>query len=179
MSATRSTSLYDGGELDGWAMAGPGGFEAADGAIESRGGMGLLWYQRRTFSDFVLDLDWRVGRREDNSGVFVRFPDPGGDPWAAVHHGYEVQILDAADTAERRTGAIYTFVGPSALPTRNPGEWNHLQVRAVGPFYAVAVNGVSVTTFCGNRGVGGHIGLQNHDEASRVAFRGVRVRPLR
>ena len=72
--------LFDGKTAEGkmpqgWRMAGPGSFEVVDGALESAGGMGLLWYSARAFADFVLDLDWQVARVEDNSGVFVRFPD--------------------------------------------------------------------------------------------------------
>lgn len=170
--------LFDGGTPVGWQMAGPGGFELVDGTLRSHGGMGLLWYAARRFEDLELRLEWRVERPEDNSGVFLRFPDPGDDPWVAVQHGYEVQILDVADEPERRTGSVYTFAAPSSVPTRPPGSWNALAVRAVGQAYAVAVNGVEVTTFTGDRGLDGFVGIQNHDDASRVAFRDIRARPL-
>jgi hypothetical protein len=63
--------LFDGRGLGGWRMAGPGSFELVDEVLESRGGMGLLWYAAQAFTDFVLDIDWQVVRLEDNSGVFV------------------------------------------------------------------------------------------------------------
>lgn len=173
---TRSDTvvLFDGTALDGWRMAGPGGFDLVDGVLESRGGMGLLWWSERTFSDFVLDVHWQVTRPEDNSGVFLRFPDPGDDPWIPVHEGYEVQILDRADDADRLTGAIYQFAG--ARPASNPpGAWNHFRIRCAGQDYGVQLNGVEVTRFRGDRRLEGFVGLQNHDAGSTVRFRRVAV----
>ena len=58
--------------------------------------MGLLWYYRRKFKDFILELEWKTSSKGDNSGVFVRFPNPGNDPYVAVRYGYEIQIDDLA-----------------------------------------------------------------------------------
>jgi hypothetical protein len=140
--------------------------------------MGLLWYAARQFRDFVLTVEWRASKPGDNSGVFVRFPDPRGDPWDAVDRGYEVQILDDAPEADRRTGAIYRFAGPDVLLSRPAGQWNRLEVRVEGQDYLVTVNDQEATRFRGDRSDVGHIGLQNHDDDSRVQFRLVRVREL-
>ena len=122
---------------DGWRMAGPGSFEVVDGALESRGGMGLLWYSARAFADFVLDLDWQVARVEDNSGVFVRFPDVGDDPWVAVNEGYEIQIHDTAPEPIHQTGGVYSFAAPSTVASNPPGSWNHFRIECVGQVYVV------------------------------------------
>jgi 3-keto-disaccharide hydrolase len=58
--------------------------------------MGLLWYAEKKYNDFVLKIDWKVNRKNDNSGIFVRFSDPDNDPWIAVNTGYEIQIDDLA-----------------------------------------------------------------------------------
>jgi hypothetical protein len=42
------------------------------------------------FRDFELKLDWKVTNKSDNSGVFVRFPAPDGDPEVAINEGYEI-----------------------------------------------------------------------------------------
>src|SRR5262249_43124366 len=66
------------GGLDGWKMAGSGGFvELGGNIIESVGGIGLLWFTRQQFQNFILGVDWRASALDDNSGVFIRFPDPG------------------------------------------------------------------------------------------------------
>ncbi|WP_420810689.1 ThuA domain-containing protein, partial [Jiangella asiatica] len=105
------TSLFDGtaDSLAGWAMAGPGGFHHTDCQLLSFGGLGLYWYQADSYEDYSLKLDWMMPG-DDNSGVFVGFPDPGTDPWLAVNQGHEVQI-DATDAPDRTTGAIYAFQG--------------------------------------------------------------------
>jgi hypothetical protein len=169
--------LFDGTGLEGWTMCGEGRFELVDGSLETRGGMGLLWYSVRPFDDFVLRLEWQVGSEHDNSGVFVRFPDPGDDPWTAVHNGYEVQILDDAEEPERRTGAIYRFQAPASVPTVPAGGWNRMEVACAGQRYDVSINDTKVTSFTGDRSLRGYVGLQNHDADSTVRFRDVRVIP--
>jgi len=59
-------------------MAGAGRFNAigAD-TVESEGGIGLLWYTKEEFSDFLLTVQWRSITPSDNSGVFLRFPALG------------------------------------------------------------------------------------------------------
>ena len=77
--------------------------------------MGLLWYAEKKYKDFVLKVDWKVNRKNDNSGVFIRFSDPDNDPWIAVNTGYEIQIDDLAlsdGNPVYKTGAIYNFVAP-------------------------------------------------------------------
>ena len=177
----KSLILFDGKTLAGWSQAGPGGFRLVDGAMQSYGGMGLLWYSKRTFGDFVLDLDWRVTAGTDNSGVFLRFPDPGDDPLVAVNRGYEVQIYDDPGGDPQKTGAIYGFQAPDTSASKPVGEWNHYRIRASGNEYEVFLNGVQVNRFSStdsSRGREGHIGLQNHDPGSEVQFRDIVVREL-
>jgi hypothetical protein len=172
--------LLDESALAGWAHAGPGDFQLVDGVLRSRGGMGLLWY-RAPFRNFVLDLDWRVTASTDNSGVFVRFPAPGDDPWVAVNAGYEIQINDNPAGDPQKTGAIYGFQPASVRASRPVGQWNHYSIRVVGHDYTVWLNQVLVNRFAGTdrrRATVGHIGLQNHDAASQVQFRDIRVREL-
>jgi type 1 glutamine amidotransferase len=169
--------LFDGTAPRAWKQAGPGSFLHEGDALVSEGGMGLFWHPR-VLRDFILLLDFQVGRAEDNSGVFVRFPDPGDDPWVAVKQGYEIQLCDAAP-AKHRTGSVYDFQDARAVPTKPPGEWNHLAIVCEGQRYVVKVNGMTVNEFTGDRGVEGRIGLQNHDAKSRVRFRNVRVIELK
>jgi hypothetical protein len=173
--------LFDGGTLDGWSQAGPGGFQVVDGVMQSQGGMGLLWYAERMFGDFVLDLDWRVTAAADNSGVFVRFPDPGGDPRVAIDNGYEVQINENPGGDPQKTGTIYGFQPPKASASNPVGEWNRYEVQVVGNQYTVWLNDVEINRFTSTdpkRALNGYVGLQNHDRNSAVQFRDIRASPL-
>jgi 3-keto-disaccharide hydrolase len=173
------TSLFDGATLDGWQEAGPGGFDVVDGTLQSFGGMGLLWYTRKQFGNFTLRADWKVLHLSDNSGVFVRFPDPGNDPWVAVNDGYEVQIDDVGAPDGNplyKTGGVYGFAAPTEVASNPVGEWNLYEIHAVGQSYRVILNGIEVTDFVGSRSTMGYVGLQNH--SGTVTFRNVRIMEL-
>jgi hypothetical protein len=108
-------TILDGTTLHEWKMCGKGKFVSEQNMIISKGGMGLLWYAKKKFRNFILKVDWKISQRADNSGVFVRFADPDDDPWVAVNTGYEIQIYDAEPpdgNATHRTGAIYDFAPP-------------------------------------------------------------------
>lgn len=175
----------DPSSLEAWEQAGPGGFERLDdGSIRSTGGLGLLWHRTPLEPPFLAEVEWSVAG-DDNSGVLVGFPDPGGDPWVAVEQGYEVQV-DATDAPERTTGGLYGVAGPDVAARdaalRPPGEWNTFEIEVHDDRIAVRLNGSEVldhTVLSGRAPADpGHLGLQNHAEGDDVRFRSVRVRPL-
>jgi hypothetical protein len=166
--------LFNGKDLDGWTHAGPGSFDLKDGELRTVGGMGLLWYSRRTFADYTLRLEFKTTRLADNSGVFVRFSDPQGDPWKAVKEGEEVQIQDGAKRLH--TGGIYPVKNASELASNPPGQWNSMEVTLTGSTINVKINGKHVTEYTSPKPQppdGGYVGLQNHDPDSHVTFRNV------
>ncbi len=179
-------TILDGNSLSGWKMCGPGMFVLEDGMIITKGGMGLLWYAKKKFSDFIVRVHWKTTKREDNSGIFIRFADPDNDPWIAVNSGYEIQIYDAeppqADGGNpmHKTGAIYDFAPPltPTFASNEPGKWNTFEIHAIGQNYVVMLNNKKVTEFTGNRQLEGYIGLQNHDANSRVCFGKITIREL-
>ncbi|WP_084469503.1 family 16 glycoside hydrolase [Jiangella gansuensis] len=177
--------LYDGATLDGWTQAGPGGFAVDEcGLLQPHGGMGLLWYDQQTFSDYTMRVDFRVQDPADNSGVFVRFPDPEGDPWNPVNQGHEIQIYEATDNPLGRTGAVYQFAPAEPLATNPIGEWNTMEIEVIGQEYRVILNGTEVTTYTGDgsRPLEGYVGLQNHSAGQAagesVEFRNVWIKDL-
>ena len=143
--------------------------------------MGLFWYTRKKFQDFILRVLWKTSRKEDNSGVFVRFADPRNDPWIAVNTGYEIQIYSGEHhqgNATHITGAIYGFTAPSRYPVTKPGDWNWFDIGVIGQNYVVMLNNTKITEFTGRRRIDGYIGLQNHDAESRVCFGRVEIKEL-
>jgi hypothetical protein len=182
------------GTLADWQMAGSGSFaQVGSEILESEGGIGLLWYTKQQFGDFVLRADWRTANPTDNSGVFVRFPplpnsDPANDWKLAVKEGYEIQIDDQGFNPDtnttgdptHRTGAVYALAPADPVASRPPGQWNHFEIEARGPAMKVKLNGIPVSsdTADGTRPLKGYIGLQNHHPGSRVQFRNIRVQRL-
>ena len=84
---TGFVDLFSAEALKNWRKCGPGKFTIPAGVAWSTGGMGLWWYAGRPFCDFVLRGEFMQEDPIADSGVFVRFPDPGQDPWIAVNQG--------------------------------------------------------------------------------------------
>jgi hypothetical protein len=187
--------LFDGRSLDGWEHVGPGRFVIDDGVLRTEGGMGLLWYSREKLGNCVIRVFYKTTTERANSGVYIRIADRPKDEWYAVHHGFEVQIMDAGSEG-RGTGSIYTFSKATAKPAK-PGEWNTMEITLKGNQIITAINGVQVAEFDssglqpesvdksgegdparGPRPEAGYIGLQNHDARSIVLFKDVSIAPL-
>ena len=198
-------SLFDGISLGDWTMStisnqpgrdDPGSFRVRRGVLEGRTGtdLGLLWLTRPTPASYVLRLQWMMTAPDDNSGVFVGFPDPrheGYDntAYVGVNFGFEIQIdqLARPDNAPiHRTGAIYSFKGPTDGPlvVHPVGEWNDYEITVDGADIRVALNGQTVNLFhftgdpqSPRRGLPSSpqdprfIGLQTH--TGRVLFRNI------
>ncbi|HET7391751.1 MAG TPA: DUF1080 domain-containing protein [Nitrososphaeraceae archaeon] len=179
------TIIFDGNNLNEWQMAGKGKFVVLRGdeeeeeeqsiILQSEGGMGLLWYAKKMYRNFILKLDWKANHKSDNSGIFVRFPNPDNDPMIAVNNGYEIQIDDLAmpdGNPIHNTGAIYGFAAPSysskQIASKEAGQWNRFEIKVVDQSYSVILNNILITEFVGNRSLQGYIGLQNHDSKSKV-----------
>jgi cytochrome c len=180
------TMLFDGTEasMDGWRQAGPGSFEhQSDCTIRSVGGMGLYLYEQE-FGAYSLKLDWKMAG-DDNSGIFVGFPDPGNDPWVAVNQGYEIQI-DATDAPDRTTGSVYSFqsadIEARDAALNPPGEWNSYEIVVQGQTIKVVLNGTVVNEFVSTDPARdltqGFIGIQNHGDSDDVSFRNVQIKDL-
>ncbi|MGI5479777.1 ThuA domain-containing protein [Streptomyces lavendofoliae] len=175
--------LFNGHTLEGWKQAGPGRFTVVDGELRTEGGMGMLWYQAKELSSYSLKLDWRM-TDDDNSGVFIGFP-ASDDPWSAVNKGYEIQI-DATDTADRTTGAVYGFKSANLKARdrvlRPPGQWNSYEIKVQGERLQVFLNGVKINDFTNTDPVrslkDGHIGIQNHGADDQVSFRDIQLKEL-
>jgi cytochrome c len=178
--------IYDGTEasLGAWKMAGPGSFQQQDDCtMRTVGGMGLLWLDEELGS-YSLKMDWKMAG-DDNSGVFVGFPNPGDDPWVAVNQGYEIQI-DATDAPDRTTGSIYTFqaadIAARDEALNPPGEWNSYEIVVQGQTIKVYLNGVLINDFVStdpNRDLTqGFVGIQNHGNGDDVWFRNIQLKEL-
>ena len=121
--------------------------------------------------------------------------DKAEGPWFAVHHGYEVQIMDAADPFHR-TGAIYSLAPSSAISPKPPNEWKTMVITLDASWIRVDLDGQRITNFDSEntdvapanewyeprrevkRPKTGFLGLQNHDPGDVVWFKEIAVRPL-
>jgi len=195
------------GSRQGWQMAGGGDFLTLFGTIlEARpNGLGLLWYTREVFKNFVLKVDWlsfnptttatTLPPSTDNSGILIRFPalnasDPQNDWVLASNKGYEIQIDDMGYNPDpkpghnfdplHQTGAVYALAPSSKIASKPAGQWNTFEIEAPNAAIKVTLNGELVTNYTipanDPRSREGHIGLQCH--TGNVQFRNVLVRTL-
>jgi hypothetical protein len=153
--------------------------------LQTAAGYGLYWYTAEQFSNFRLWLEWRTEHAGDNSGVYIRIPDPSTPD--ALHQaditGHEIQIDDVGagnpvGQAIHRTGAIYGLQAPSGFPGNGPGRWNSMLIEANGPHITVTINGQLVNDFISDRAGKGFIALQAHDWPSRVQYRNLQITAL-
>jgi hypothetical protein len=175
-----------------WKMVGQAGTTPGmrhyGNVLETFGAYGLYWYTKEQFVDFILHAEWRVGRRDDNSGVYLRIPAPNvPDALAkADAEGHEVQIdergFDSNTNTEghpqKRTGAIYDLQAATSFPSLPVGSWNRYRIKAQGSVIEVVLNDILVNTYHSSRRTSGHIALQAHHFTSRVQFRNLAVQKL-
>ncbi len=183
--------LFNGKDLDGWKMTGPGKFNVENGEMVTEGGMGLLYYEGGKFGNSTIRVVFKTSSERGNSGVIIRLPEKPTDPWYGVHNGYEVQI-DASGDEWHSTGALYSLSKVTQRAQKPAGQWNTMDIVLKGQTTTVILNGKKVNEFVGSQAVperkmwyepirgprpdGGFIGLQNHDAASKVHFKSVSVK---
>ena len=127
-------TLFNGRDLSGWRFEfadKPAGWVVADGAMTNQQ-TGNNIISERQFTDFKLLMEYRV-EKESNSGLYLR-------------GRYELQVLDDAGKPRTPTShmAIYGRVAPSVNASRQPGEWQTVEVTLVGNRVTVVLNGQTV-----------------------------------
>lgn len=164
--------------FNAWQVAGQGNFSLISGEIVAEPGsdLGLFYLATRSFGDFTLKLEFKLGRVDDNSGILLRFRNPrlpvpdrnlpgvshpyNNQAFVAGDTGFEVQIDELArgnpdGLDEHRTGAIYGMpIGRNPGeqdyqrgPALVPGEWNTYEIEVAGNVYTVHLNGQQTTKF--------------------------------
>ena len=67
-------------------------------------------------------------------------------------------------------------LAPSNVVSKPVGQWNNLEIKVLKHNYTVIINNQKITDFSGNRQLEGYVGLQNHDNKSKVSFRNIRIK---
>ena len=186
MQCNKKNLLADG--LAGWQQieGQPDNWKFKDGILYSEGGGGGWLSTTRQYSDFRLELEFRIPSG-GNSGVFLRSPHKG-DP---AYEGLEIQVLDdyGAEYAGLRdtqyTGSIYDVQPPAERASKKANKWQKMTIRCLGRKVVVILNDKTIieTNLNEHRDkydkhpglsrTEGYIGLQNH--GSRVEFRNIEI----
>ncbi len=187
--------LFNGRDLSGWIEQKKQGqgWTVRDGLLISPAGSVSNLYTEKLYSDFILQARFRLDP-QGNNGIGIRAGREGGNPSTT---GMEIQILDdyhatnAKLPLENMCGSIYRLVPSRRGALRPAGEWNDVEIRAIGRRIEVALNGRDVLRTDLNRLLradkfpeqpgfirfSGHIALLGH-KPSAVAFRDIEILDL-
>ncbi len=179
-------ALFDGSPLDAWNIFPnlPVRIEHEDEILRLVGGRGMI-ESKKSFANFILQLECRTLTPSANSGVFFRCI-PG-----EMMNGYECQIHNGYRSGDRTqpedqgTGAIFRRQ-PARVVAADDQTWFALTIIAVDDRMATWVNGLQVTDWrderpdhdnprLGRRLRAGTLMLQGHDPTTRVEFRNIRI----
>lgn len=190
--------LFDGATTKGWRgfkqSAMPAGWTVRDGALVRESGGGDIVTDEE-FTDFELELDWKIAEGA-NSGILFHVTEDHDYVWQT---GPEMQILDNDRHGDGRNpltsaGSNYALHAPPTDVTRPVGLWNHARLVVKGAHVEHGLNGkklleyelwspewkalVAASKFASMPEYGlakkGRIALQDHGD--HVEFRNVKVR---
>jgi hypothetical protein len=187
------TSLFNGKDLEGWAVNGSAAWRVEDGVLT--GGQdgdpkraGTL-ATRGMYQDFELVLEFLIDEHgKYNSGIYIR-NDPGttGQTTYQINIGRGVAGEYCGGVVIRKGHGIeWLSKGDEKDEIRKPRAWNSMRVLAQGAHLVVDLNGVTIVDVVDpapparslQKGV---IGLQTYgaeNHAGFVKFRNLKIRTL-
>jgi hypothetical protein len=184
--------LFDGKTLEGWVQrGGKADYVVEDGVIIGRTRLGTpnsFLCTSKEFSDFELELEFRVDSERVNSGVQIRSESKPEYKDGRVH-GYQVEI-DPSPRAwtggiydEARRGWLFTLKDkPEAQGAFKLGAWNRFKIVAQADTIKTWINDVPAADLEDNKTLKGFIALQVHstNEAmpKEVRWRNIRIKEL-
>ena len=163
--------LFNGKDLSGWMTFDPGAWSVVGVELSGRGPRSYL-FSPGSYRNFILQAEARLNAKGD-SGIVLRAALETGAP-----KGYEVQLCNTGDDAQK-TGSLYNFqkVTESAIAD---DQWSKQTVAVIGNRILIQVNGKLLVDYPDKESTytEGHIAFQQHDQASQVNFKNVRIKPL-
>ena len=165
------TTLFNGKNLDNWAVTGNANWRVVDGVIEADKPRGFL-LTKESYTDFDLRADiWATP--DSNGGVLFRITKPE-DP--GIENGYELNINDKRADQTGRTGAIVNVAKP-LVQFDSGNKWTTIEISARGPHMTARLNGTLVAEANDATYKSGPVSLQA--AGGLVRYRNVQIRPIK
>jgi len=164
-------ALFNGKDLSGWMTFDPGGWNVAGGELSGRGPRSFL-FSPGTYRNFILQTETRLNAKGD-SGILLRAALETGLP-----KGYEVQLCHTGADPQK-TGSLYNFEKVAKSDIAD-GQWSRQTIAVIGNRILIQVNGKLLVDYPDKESTytEGHIAFQQHDPASQVSFKNIRIKPL-
>ncbi len=151
-------------------------WKVQDGVINCQNGPkkkgSTLWTSKK-YKDFIVELDFKMGKGTVDSGVFIRNND---------------QIQIGISGSLKRDMTCSPYIPKKGYPKEaegvkellKPKEWNTLKIKAVGNVYTIWLNGKQVNEYESKTSIKeGPIGLQLHAKrVMHISFRNIKVAEL-
>jgi hypothetical protein len=185
-------ALFDGKTLANWHAlplgATPGAWRARDGLLSYEPGDSWL-ASDKTYTDFVLRLEYRTGPESD-SGIFMRSLPTGYPSFTGME--IEIKNAPAEIPAPRSNTSLYGAAAPLKNVTKPAGQWNVAEITVRGRLLTAIWNGETIhdvnlddVKYDGAvrgplraRAPAGHIGFQAHLTGAPVEFRRIRIKVI-
>jgi len=173
-------TLVDAGQgLENFTIVGEANWRVEDGALVADGGGNSHLMTTRSYRDFEVRAEFWADHTT-NSGIFLRISDPAQIGGATA---YEINLYDQRPVAEYGTGAIVNYGAVSEPLPKVGGQWNVLEVSAVGQNITVTLNGRVTSTATTDAYAEGPLSLQyglgpDGAPGGAIKWRKVQVREL-
>jgi hypothetical protein len=134
---------------------------------------GSTLYTSKSYKNFIIQLDFKMGEGTVDSGVFLRNND-------------QIQIGISGSLKRDMTGSPY--IPKKGYPKEAEGvkellkvkDWNTMKIKAVGPVYTIWLNGTKVNEYTSKTAKeAGPIGFQLHPgRIMEIHFRNISIAEL-
>jgi hypothetical protein len=187
---TEIIKLFNGKDLNNWAFhlkdpsVDPAKvFYVQDGVIHITGNPFGYMRTRETYSDYVLNVEWRWPSEATNSGVFIHAQLPDTiwpkcfECQLAAGNAGDFICANGSDMNERTDKSKKSVKKAAASSEKPTGEWNMMEVTCKTNTITVYVNGVLQNKATGVSASSGFICLQS--EGKDIEFRNVFLTKIR
>ncbi|MGV3663682.1 MAG: 3-keto-disaccharide hydrolase [Prosthecobacter sp.] len=178
------TMLLDAQHTEGWKMSKGEEAKPRNGVLTSSRtakDVGALVYTKKIYSDFILKLEYTVTNADSTSGVRIRMP---AETAFSSSDGSSYKVLICGPRSSNGvTGTVTSFKTEKSFPPTTPpaqkeaGQWNEMEISAIGPQVTITVNGSVVNQFQASKASQGFVGISCR-AGNPVQFRNIRVKEM-
>jgi len=181
---TETIRLFNGKDLNNWAFqlkdtsVDPAKvFYVQGGVIHITGNPFGYMRTKETYTDYVLNVEWRWPSEATNSGVFIHVQLPDTiwpkciECQLKAGSAGDFVCMNGADMNERKDKTVRSVKKLAESSEKTAGEWNTMEVTCTANTIAVYINGVLQNKATDLNVRSGHICLQS--EGKDIEFRNV------
>ena len=174
-SSSELPSVFSGKDLWGWMIPMDNiWWRAENGVLMVKSGpdqKGSILWTHESYSNFVMQFDFKMGEGTVDSGVFIR------DETQQIQIGISGSLKRDMTASPYISGSGYPVEAEGVAELLGVDDWNTMIIVAIGNHYSVALNGHHVMSYVSESTTNrGPIGLQLHgNREMAIDFRDIRI----